>query len=302
MTVARILGIGALGLVGIAAAGYGFVQAKLAAARRQPRLEPESLIQSPEEFEGWLELQGAVNLRDAGGYRTTDGKQVKRGLLYRSGALAGLSDGALLDLEKLGIRQVFDLRISDEVALAPDRIPAGAEYIHLPVNTTQNRWSRLGTLINHLDRMERLHLASYTGLMVEQNPQVFGELFKRLAADEGMPAIIHCTAGKDRTGMSVALLLSMLGVSDDTIAADYSLSNRFYSAYYEATLPQLRPIRRLGVKIDDMHVLLLAPPAMLREALAYVRERYGSVEAYLRDYAGITAETITKLREKLLTE
>ena len=270
---------------------------------RSPQLNPQTLIIEPDhDGKGMraLSLDGAINFRDLGGYRTADGRHVKWGRVFRSGALSGLSDGDLETLKQIGLRQVFDLRLADEIALAPDRLPQGAEYVPLSVKTESSELRRLLALLLYFHRLDTLVLASYTRVMIERNAPLIGQLFRRLADEQGKPAVIHCTAGKDRTGMVAALLLLALGVPEATVIADYSLTNHAYDTIYQIVAEQSRSLARFGLTVDDMQPLLLANPETLKAALHYLHEHYGSVENYLRHRAGMDGETLARLRESLL--
>ena len=123
---------------------------------------------------------------------------------------------------------------------------------------------------------------------------------RRAQSDDGLPAVIHCTAGKDRTGIASALLLAALGVPEDTIIADYSLTNRDYAHIYELVKAQMAPLMRFGLTADDLHPLMLANPETLRAALRYLHQHYGDVETYLRERAGVDEATLARLRNTLL--
>jgi protein-tyrosine phosphatase len=270
---------------------------------RPPYIDPQSLIiEPPDRRDGAqaLSLEGAVNFRDLGGYRTADGRHVQYGRVFRSGALAGLTDTDLNMLRDMGLRQVFDLRTAEEMAAAADRVPEGAEYVPMTVQTATNAAQRIFALVRYYNQLDKMLLDSYIRVMLEGNAGLFGELFRRLAADEGTPAVFHCTAGKDRTGVTAALLLAALGVPEATIIADYSLTNRCYADIHELVKAQAAPLLRLGLTIDDMHPLMLANPEAMRTVLAYLRQRYGSVDAYLRERAGVDEATLARLRDLLL--
>jgi protein-tyrosine phosphatase len=268
-----------------------------------PKPDPEALIlEPPAEREGpALLLEGAPNFRDLGGYRTTDGRRVRVGQVYRSGALSELTETDLERLAALGIHQVFDLRTPEEVARNPDRLPDGVRYVPLPLPTEGSSFSRIVELIANLRRLDQLLLRGYTRVMIDSNARFFGDLLRRLAHDEqALPAVIHCTAGKDRAGMAAALLLAALGVPDETIVADYSLSSRHYALFHRLVSEQIAPLAPAGLTADDLHGLLVANPEVMRSALAHLRGRYGSIEAYLLKHAGLDAAALERLRERLL--
>jgi protein-tyrosine phosphatase len=126
---------------------------------------------------------------------------------------------------------------------------------------------------------------------------VIGEIFQRLADPAQLPTLIHCTAGKDRTGLVVALLLLTLGVPEETVLADYTLSNLFYTRFRADIAADLRQVAPWGVSVDDLQDLFLVKAKTLQSALDYLRQTYGSLENYLCDQADVSEETIAQLRQ-----
>lgn len=248
-----------------------------------------------------LPLQGAINFRDIGGYAAHDGRQVIWGRVFRAASLAYLTGADLLLLADLGVRVSCDLRQATEVAGYPDRLPPGVRPWHLPVGGKVGRGRRLMTLLRKRNRMREVMEDAYTHVMIDQNGDVFGELFRRLADPAELPMIIHCTAGKDRTGMAVAVLLSALGVDDETIAADYSLSNAYAPIFAEQMAGEIRRLQGFGIKDSQIQALFLAYPETILGALAYMRGRYGSVHNYLLRMSGVGPETLQQVQDNLLT-
>jgi protein-tyrosine phosphatase len=286
-----------LGLVG--AAGWAY--------RRRPRPQypaPETFITQPELAESRIvPLQGGVNFRDIGGYATTDGHYVRWGQVYRTGALASLSVAGWEVVRGLGVKVICDLRSIEESADAPDAIPDGlAAYRHLPLKAEIDSGQRLRTILFAPGKVPQMMRDSYVHLMIDQNAEVFGAVLRQFAEDDALPAIVHCTAGKDRTGVTVALLLALLGVPDEIIAADYALSNRDFTHFYDYARKTLSPVAWMGVTADDVYPLLVADPAVILATLAHVRSQYGSVEVYLRERAGLDEAAQARLRARLLTD
>ncbi|MGQ9889880.1 MAG: tyrosine-protein phosphatase [Aggregatilineales bacterium] len=253
----------------------------------------------------FVPLAGAPNFRDLGGYAAANGRRVRWGQVYRAGALADLTDADLELLSALGVRLVCDLRSAEEVEESPDRLPAHnpPAYWHLPatpVDSKETQRQRLRAVLLDRSRLRTLLLEFYTTTMIDDNASLYRAVFERLADPDNLPAVIHCTAGKDRAGMVSAMLLLALGVPEETVIADYTQSNRFYDHFARITQRSVRPLRALGVSVSDIYPLLIAHPDTLRAALAYLRERYGSVEAYLREKAGVDDATLARLRENLL--
>lgn len=275
--------------------------------RNRPRPkypEPESYILQPEMADSRiLALEGGVNFRDIGGYPTQDGRYVRWGRVYRTGALSTLTPDDWHKLDEMEFQLVCDLRSTEEALDAPDNITNPViRYYHLPLKAELDTWKRMRTIMFSPSRVPQMLTDSYTHIMIDQNPEIFGQVLRYLADAANLPAIIHCTAGKDRTGVTIALLLSLLGVSDEIIAADYTLSNRYFPFFHAFAQRALAPVRWLQVTATDIYPLLVANAETIRATLNYVRSRYGSIEIYLRDYAGVDEKTQIALRDMLLTD
>jgi protein-tyrosine phosphatase len=281
--------------------------AALVLVRRSNRITypaPESLvIRLPDDVPDRLtDLQSVANFRDVGGYKTKDGGRVRRGLVFRSGALAKLSETDLDYLNKIGFKLVCDLRGVDEVQAEPDRLPSdpAPEYWHLPLTMADDRRRRLRVLLLNPKAVPPMIPEMYINTIIDGNPRLYGDILRRLSDPANLPTLIHCTAGKDRTGVAVTLLLLILGVPDDVIIADYSLSNLYFETFFEYGRQIAHSLRWLGVRADDLRPLFMADPETLRATIQHIRAKYGSVEHYLRDAAGLDDDVIARLRTTLL--
>ncbi|VAW34450.1 hypothetical protein MNBD_CHLOROFLEXI01-5133 [hydrothermal vent metagenome] len=253
-----------------------------------------------------LPLQKGVNIRDAGGYYTQDGQMVRWGKLYRSGSMSRLTAADQAYLQRMGVRLICDLRSVAERDKRPDKLPddPNLEQRHLPMESG-DRFERLRGVYYVLFRkgaIDHFMLDGYQRVMIDGNAHIIGEIFQRLADPDQLPAILHCTAGKDRTGLVNALLLLTLGVPEETVLADYTLSNIFYEEFRAAIAVDLKQVAPWGISIDDLQDVLLVKAKTLRGALAYLRQNYGSLESYLRDAAGITDETVSQLKAHWLMQ
>ncbi len=251
-----------------------------------------------------LPLQKGINLRDVGGYYTQKGQMVRWGQLYRSGSLARLTQADLEYLQRLNIKLISDLRTADVRRKQPDRLPQIPGLVERPLPMESvDRWDRLRgafTIFFRKRRIDDFLLDSYRRVMLDGNAHVTGEIFQRLADPAQMPALIHCTAGKDRTGVVMAMLLLTLGVPEATVLADYTLSNLFYADFREDLIADLKQVAPWGIAEDALQDLLLVKAKTLRGALDHLRQTYGSLDNYLRHQAGVSEETITQLRQNLL--
>lgn len=247
-----------------------------------------------------IPLDGAANFRDIGGYRTADGRYTAWGKVYRAGDLSKLTEADLQRLTNIHLQTSCDLRTAEEVAEAPDRLPAGVAYVALPVLMREGRSRQLRQLMKYRSQMDQAMIDAYTRVGIENNPQVFGGVFQRVADADQLPLVIHCTAGKDRTGMAVALLLAVLGVPDETILADYSLSNAHFDAIRALGERAITPLRRVGMNAETVQPFFTANPDVMAATLAHVRDKYGSAERYLTTRGGVAPTAIARVRELLL--
>lgn len=247
-----------------------------------------------------LPLSGGVNFRDLGGYRTAGGRAVRWGRVYRSGSLADLSEADVAYLGQLGLRLSCDLRSAEEAARRPDRLPPGTATIHRPVSAEAGRARRVITLITLRKRIQTLLQQVYT-VMIDQNGPLFAGIVRAAADPANLPLVIHCTAGKDRTGLAVAILLLALGVPEETVIADYTLSNSAFEELAGRMGPEMEPLYRLGFDEAQLRPFLLAEARTMTGALVHLRRRYGSVEWYLLR-AGVDENVLERLRETLLTD
>lgn len=247
----------------------------------------------PESPVRHLNLAGASNFRDLGGYVGQDGRTVRWRQLFRSNHLGHLSSADIAVLRQLGVRNAFDFRGKDERSAALCGIEA-IETHSLPVEPTVvaalraiHASGRPATTTDALDVMRD----SYRGY-VEHNTQRFRALFSHLLQDRA-PLVIHCTAGKDRTGFACALILHTLGVADETIAEDYLMTNRFYRRDPSASpdLPE-----------DVRQVLGSVQASFLAAAFETIDAVYGGLDNYLRDGLGIGRSEREALRERYLED
>jgi protein-tyrosine phosphatase len=240
-----------------------------------------------------------MNLRDLGGWPTADGRPVAYGRLYRSDRLNELTDADLTRLTELGIVTVIDLRHESEAAQHPSRLWASVvQHRNIPM---------AGGLAAQQSLIERILAGELTSItvadveasyceMLTDHAAGFGSALELLLGSDG-PALFHCTAGKDRTGLLAMLVLSSVGVSDDDVIRDFGLTNRYRA---ERRMAQLRPeFESRGLDIEAFRPALSAPEPALVAAVAWLRRSHGSIEAYLEGPAGVP-DAGRRLRERLL--
>lgn len=266
--------------------------------------DSDTMPASADEQGPWnrrVPLQGSANFRDIGGYPTAAGGRVRRGVVFRSGSLDELSEDDVPVLRSLGVCAVADLRREPERAeVTPSWFEAsGIAVTQLPIGT------RVAHLKSIAERMIAGEIADfgtedmvgiYTTLLTHYSAE-FGAVARLIASSDGA-TVVHCTAGKDRTGVAVALLLSFLGVDDAIVAEDYALSQQHYSMPLLAEL-EVR-FAELDADLDRVRAFFEAQPAVMLGLLADLRARFGGAAAYLAGPAGVSPEELARLRERLL--
>ncbi len=257
-------------------------------------------------------LDGQSNFRDIGGYKTSDGRVVKWGEVYRSGELHKLSDDDLTVLANLGIRAVASFLTEDEIsARGRDRLPAEVREIPLPIESgavgelvqvasearKTGDFSKLPPDVN-----QEIHRA-----LVNEAPEQYASLLKEIADPANRPFVFHCSHGIHRTGTAAAILLSVLGVPWETIEEDYLLSNDYRSGEIERRLEELRQAaaKTLGIQpsevdMTNMKAFYILEAAYIDAARDEIMREYGSMEDYIRVGLGLTEEDIHRLRDELL--
>ncbi len=258
-----------------------------------------------------MQLEGAVNVRDLGGYRTADGLEVARGRVFRGDALHRLTPGDVTTLSGLGLRTVVDFRLPGEVLVnGEDRLPGGATRVSLPVpgGDVGTFYDLIASGDHDRQRAElgqgraaEFMLRVHRGFVADQRQRDgFGIALRMMAdATRGLPLLYHCTSGKDRTGWMTAIALTALGVPHATVLADYLLSNDVYqSRYFKLTndLAKTGMMREPGL----LRPILELNASYLEAAFDEVGRRYGTFSEFMNRGLGMDAQSPGQLREALL--
>jgi protein-tyrosine phosphatase len=242
-----------------------------------------------------IPLKSASNLRDLGGWPTQDGRVVRRGVVFRASALAGLDVADQAVVASLGLRCVVDFRSAHERLRRPVEIAGAAGHslaIEPSVGAGLKDILHTGEVSGHLgpDDLMALLAEAYRDYALENFVQYRG-MFDLILRDDGLPMLMHCSAGKDRTGFGAALLLSALGVAWADVMEDYLATNRFWRREIAGDF-------RVSAEVAD--VLMGAHAPLLEAAFSALRGQYGSLEAYLAGPIGLTAEKRVRLADRLL--
>jgi protein tyrosine/serine phosphatase len=223
-----------------------------------------------------LDWPGCLNVRDLGGLPLTGGGSVRERALVRSECPSFLTDDGVTAATAYGLARIIDLRRPAEIESYPSRLADHPAHLHLPVQMAD-------------DPEEGPWVHLYTGLL-DRRPELFARAVAAVAdAPEG-PVLVHCAAGKDRTGLVVALALSLVGADLDALADDYEVTNQRLAPRYAALAAD-----------RDIPVGREIPPTrhVIVEALEHLRTRNGSVEAYLTR-GGLTRGHVRALRTRLV--
>ena len=238
-------------------------------------------------------FEGCFNFRDIGGYPNQDGKRVKKGLYFRAGRQDRMSDKDLSQLSDLKISTQIDLRKPDEV-LDQGKGPLeamGTKYINIAV-IPEGGSDQLSRLVGDTGISGKRYLG-----YLEFGPTSWLRLFGILANEGNLPVVLHCTAGKDRTGVSTAFLLSVLGVSREVIEADYLLTNldtERQADFIESTVGYPE-----GYDRERMMAVAGVPETAMKDFLDGVESKWGTVVEYL-EKIGVTQEQMETIRTNFL--
>jgi len=255
-------------------------------------------------------LDGAVNVRDIGGYRSAHGLEVVPGRLFRGDALNRLTSSDVELLDRLGLRTVIDFRSAGEVLIGgADRLPYGTEYVHLPVSGGDLEAVYELIASGDHDRQRRdlgdgraasFMAGIYRGFVADgRQREAFGTALRLMCAPGRLPLLQHCTSGKDRAGWMTAIVLTALGVPRELVLRDYLLSNDYHRAGHDR------------LRLDLLKTGIMADPGLLRPVLEQsatylgaafeeTDRRYGSFGRFLTHGLEITEAMLDGLRRALL--
>ena len=255
-------------------------------------------------------LAGSCNLRDVGGVSTVDGRRVRRGRLLRSGVLTRLTPAAVRELQALPVRAVCDLRRTEERERHPNpSFGPDVQQFEWDSTVASSPIREPGFVRSEsVDAARAAMVAMYGRIPFLLQSRLAGA-FRALAHARDGATIVHCSAGKDRTGVAVALVLEALGVPRDAVVADYVLTRQAVDLRRElfgddatgaGLAANAAPFRALPEFALD--AVLDARPEYILAALAAVEDRHGTVERYVFDELGLAPTMLADVRECLLED
>jgi protein-tyrosine phosphatase len=236
-------------------------------------------------------LGGLLNLRDLGGYPTVDGRETRRGRVFRSDSLHHLRPEDLDAFDELGVEAIYDLRRESELVEAPG--PRPHHHVELPSRRVSD--TEPSTLSTAADG-ERWLYEDYCG-MLDNGAPVFARLFGDFAEDRLGPVVFHCWSGKDRTGVTAALLLTALGVDRETVLDDYELTSQFRGFQHDPAV--VDSFVSTGIARPAAEAMLSTPRWAMAAALDHLDTAHGGIGSYLVTAGGSSSDILSDLKARL---
>ena len=251
-----------------------------------------------------LALEGAYNFRDLGGIQTSDGKTIRWGRVFRSDTLTRLTSADYMRLNAIGVGLVCDLRTREERKTDPTEWQDGSPvFVLAPVSENDKGASQNSTLADALrsgkmsvEDGKRMFEQFYIRMVFDSAPK-FGAVLRAIETSD-RPSIFHCTGGRDRTGITAAMLLHILGVPRERILSDFVLSTRYLNERQTTTSTPATEAEAQQARLYAEVILL--QPRYIEAVFKAIDERYGSFDRYRRDALHFSDPDVTALRARLL--
>ena len=250
-------------------------------------------------MERHIDIQGAHNLRDLGGYHTNDGGIIKWRKIFRAGLLGKIKETEIDKMQALKLESICDFRTLAEQEATPDRWYNLEQLNRFSFPIGEGRVDKLGWIKSRSPGAGKDHyLNKANRSYVLKHTDRFKAFFRILLDDRNYPILYHCTAGKDRTGFASFLLLNALGVDHETIQADYLLTNKYLESFAEKASEKIS--KKLDVDQQHIKSIFLAKVDYLDGALDIIAQNYGTLDMYLKDALKIGAPEIKQLKKILV--
>mgnify|MGYP001164067325 FL=1 len=262
---------------------------------------PANLSENLREDTRKLPFTGAHNFRDLGGYKTSDGKTVKWGKVYRSDNLHSLTDEDLKYMERLNLKSVVDFRSDEERNEEPDRLTPDMTPILLPIKfepegVTENLTRDL--TFGNLDSSNLLR--DFNIILVKEFTEEYREFFRHIVDNGGEPFVLHCTAGKDRAGFGSAMILTVLGVPREKIIEDYLLTNTYVSDHVDRKLLETELKTFFRADSDNLRKINFVEERYIQAAFDTIDSHWGGMDQYISEGLNLTEEDINKIKDYYL--
>lgn len=267
----------------------------------------------------YITLDGTFNFRDLGGGQTMDGRRVKTGCLYRSDALHKLSDRDLEQLRAMEIHTVVDFRSPREAALQPNRLPKGVRTVVLAPHADiavqasaahSDDASKINKMLElakteegrkYFENTDSMEAQMRHFVTEETGIRSYSALLRLLLERDAVPLVFHCRGGKDRTGWGAALILSVLGVPQEAVVADYMKTAEYNRIRNQKRMDEYRQYTDNKPVLEFLSSLMQVKESYILASLAEV-DKAGGIKAYVQDVLGLSGQDIDSLKEKFLTK
>ena len=262
---------------------------------------PANLSENLREDTRKLPFTGAHNFRDLGGYKTSDGKTVKWGKVYRSDNLHSLTDEDVKYMERLNIKSVVDFRSDEERNEEPDRLTSNMTPILLPIKFEPEGVTE--TLMRDLtfgDLDSSNLLRDFNIILVKEFTEEYKQFFRHIVDNGGEPFVLHCTAGKDRAGFGSAMILTVLGVPREKIIEDYLKTNKYVSDHVDRKLLETELKTFFRADSDNLRKINLVEERYIQAAFDTIDSHWGGMDRYISEGLNLTEEDIAKIKNYYL--
>ena len=247
-----------------------------------------------------LSMDGSYNTRELGGYKTTDGKSVKWGVLFRSDKLSDISLEDQKYLKNLGIQRIVDFRSKTEKTEDPDKIPDGMTYIEMPIEVDGAMRTKIEAILKgEINRNVKDFLIEANEEFIKNYSHIYSKFLKDLAKEQ-KPTMFHCTAGKDRAGFAAAITLIAIGVSKEDAINDYMKTNEYTAERIDEMISKIELMSLYQTDGELLRPLLGVEREYLEAAFKTAENEYGSIENYIRSGLNISEKEIQQLKSFLL--
>ena len=240
-----------------------------------------------------LDVEGAYNVRDLGGYETRDGRTTRWGKYLRADTLANVTPNGVDTLLEYGVRNIIDLRRSSDLQFRPSPFIGNESVTYYHQNMAGDVPLQNRETLDGIDDMAERRGRGYCSIL-DQRKHILHQIFSILAEPDGLPVLVHCNAGKDTAGIAAALLLDICGVPRETIIDDYGLTARYLVRRHYAQNPDVSPEEYTWTDYRRD----VCPPQSMDITLDLLDAKYGGVKGYLQD-TGITADQLTAIKEAM---
>ncbi|MGM0873266.1 MAG: tyrosine-protein phosphatase [Bacillota bacterium] len=253
-----------------------------------------------------IKFEKLYNFRDIGGLQTEDGRRVKSGVLFRSDDISRITKNDLAMLQEFGLKLICDLRTVNERKFKMYQIPEnwGTVVKHIPIYHGSQDLSHRAFFNLLVGKSKDINfedmIKEFYHCMVNERKAEIREVISSVANDQHVPALIHCTGGKDRTGLIAALIQLFLGFSYETVIDQYLRSNALVEPRMKKAERFIRIMSLYRISPERIKPLLIVNKAYLENVLQDMFKQYGSVESYLMNGCGIEERTLHQLKDMLI--